>query len=66
MFAIARILIGFAIAGVALICPAYVAETLPPHWRATGLGILNSIFYIGTLRRKKPRGILFNKCLQED
>ncbi|KAL7908042.1 hexose transporter [Trichoderma velutinum] len=49
MFAIARILIGFAIAGVALICPAYVAETLPPTWRSTGLGILNSIFYVGGL-----------------
>lgn len=47
MFAVARILIGFAIAGVALICPAYVAETLPPTWRSTGLGILNSIFYVG-------------------
>ena len=49
MFVIARILIGFGTGASGLTGPAYLAETLPLHWRAWGLGIFNDCYYIGGL-----------------
>ena len=49
MFVIARILIGFGTGASGLTGPAYLAETLPLHWRGWGLGIFNDCYYIGGL-----------------
>ena len=47
MFVIARILIGLGTGGSGLAGPAYLAETLPLHWRAWGVGIFNDCYYVG-------------------
>ena len=49
MFVVARILIGFGTAASGLSGPVYLAETLPFHWRAWGLGIFNDCYYVGKL-----------------
>lgn len=49
MFVIARIIIGFGTAASGLSGPAYLAETLPLHWRAWGVGIFNDCYYVGGL-----------------
>ena len=49
MFVIARILIGYGGGASGLTGPAYLAETLPLHWRAYGLGALNDCYYVGGL-----------------
>ena len=47
MFVVARVLIGFGTGASALTGPTYLAETLPLHWRAWGLGALNDCYYVG-------------------
>ncbi|KAJ7579697.1 MFS sugar transporter-like protein [Mycena floridula] len=49
MFVLARILIGYGTSASGLAGPAYLAETLPLHWRAWGLGIFNDFYYVGGL-----------------
>ncbi|KAI9708055.1 MAG: hypothetical protein M1820_004259 [Bogoriella megaspora] len=49
MFVIARILIGLGTGASGLTGPAYLAETLPLHWRGWGLGIFNDCYYVGGL-----------------
>jgi fucose permease len=48
MFVIARILVGYGTSASTLTGPTYLAETLPYHWRAWGLGVLNDCYYVGT------------------
>ena len=47
MFVIARILVGYGTSASTLTGPTYLAETLPYHWRAWGLGVLNVCYYVG-------------------
>lgn len=47
MFVVARILIGYGTSASGLTGPAYLAETLPLHWRGWGLGIFNDCYYVG-------------------
>ena len=47
MFVVARILIGFGTTASGCSGPAYLAETLPLHWRGWGLGIFNDCYYVG-------------------
>ncbi|KAJ3908296.1 general substrate transporter [Lentinula edodes] len=49
MFVIARIVLGFGINASGLSGPAYLAETLPLHWRGWGLGLFNDLYYVGGL-----------------
>ncbi|PQE16490.1 major facilitator superfamily domain general substrate transporter protein [Rutstroemia sp. NJR-2017a BBW] len=49
MFVIARILVGYGTSASTLTGPTYLAETLPYHWRAWGLGALNDCYYVGGL-----------------
>ncbi|KAJ3908297.1 general substrate transporter [Lentinula edodes] len=49
MFVIARIILGFGTSASGLTGPAYLAETLPLHWRGWGLGIFNDFYYVGGL-----------------
>ncbi|MCJ1358685.1 MAG: hypothetical protein MMC33_008685 [Icmadophila ericetorum] len=49
MFTVARVLIGFGTSASGLSGPVYLAETLPLHWRAWGLGIFNDCYYVGGL-----------------
>ncbi|KAF2239990.1 MFS sugar transporter-like protein [Viridothelium virens] len=49
MFVVARILIGLGTGASGLTGPAYLAETLPLHWRGWGLGIFNDCYYVGGL-----------------
>ncbi|PQE19802.1 General substrate transporter protein [Rutstroemia sp. NJR-2017a WRK4] len=49
MFVIARILVGYGTSASTLTGPTYLAETLPYHWRAWGLGVLNDCYYVGGL-----------------
>jgi MFS family permease len=46
MFVVARILIGLGTSASGLTGPAYLAETLPSHWRAWSLGIFNDFYYV--------------------
>jgi len=46
---IARIIIGFGTSASGLTGPAYLAETLPFHWRAWGVGVFNDCYYVGGL-----------------
>ena len=50
MFVVARVLVGFGTAASGLTGPAYLAETLPLHWRGWGLGIFNDCYYVGMCR----------------
>lgn len=47
MFVFARILIGFGTTASGCAGPAYLAETLPLHWRGWGLGVFNDCYYVG-------------------
>jgi MFS family permease len=47
MFVVARILVGYGTSASTLTGPTFVAETLPYHWRAWGLGLLNDCYYVG-------------------
>jgi len=47
MFVVARVLVGYGTSASTLTGPTYVAETLPYHWRAWGLGLLNDFYYVG-------------------
>jgi sugar porter (SP) family MFS transporter len=47
MFVIGRILVGYGTSASTLTGPTFVAETLPYHWRAWGLGLLNDCYYVG-------------------
>ena len=47
MFVFARILIGFGTCASGVTGPAYLAETLPFHWRGWGLGLFNDAYYVG-------------------
>ena len=47
MFVIARVLVGFGTGASGLTGPAFLAETLPLHWRGWGLGIFNDCYYVG-------------------
>jgi len=47
MFVVARILVGYGTSASTLTGPTYVAETLPYHRRAWGLGLLNDFYYVG-------------------
>ncbi|KIK62166.1 hypothetical protein GYMLUDRAFT_42148 [Collybiopsis luxurians FD-317 M1] len=49
MFVIARIILGFGTSASGLTGPAYLAETLPLHWRGWGLGVFNDFYYVGGL-----------------
>ncbi|KAF1985002.1 sugar transporter [Aulographum hederae CBS 113979] len=49
MFVVGRILIGFGTGASGLAGPAYLAETLPFHWRGWGLGFFNDCYYVGGL-----------------
>lgn len=49
MFVVARILVGFGTSASGLSGPTYLAETLPVHWRAWGLGVFNDFYYVGGL-----------------
>ncbi|MCJ1239887.1 hypothetical protein MMC14_007885 [Varicellaria rhodocarpa] len=49
MFVVARVLVGFGTGASGLTGPAYLAETLPLHWRGWGLGIFNDCYYVGGL-----------------
>ena len=54
MFTVARVLIGFGTSASGLSGPVYLAETLPLHWRAWGLGIFNDCYYVGQFRQWMP------------
>ncbi|KAI9660937.1 MAG: hypothetical protein M1821_009264 [Bathelium mastoideum] len=54
MFVIARILIGLGTGASGLTGPAYLAETLPLHWRGWGLGIFNDCYYV-----ESPRWLVY-------
>jgi MFS family permease len=60
MFVFARVLIGYGTTASGLTGPAYLAETLPLHHRAWGLGLFNDFYYVGashirfTCVRTKP------------
>ncbi|KAJ4470825.1 sugar transporter [Lentinula aciculospora] len=49
MFVVARIILGFGTSASGLAGPAYLAETLPLHWRGWGLGLFNDFYYVGGL-----------------
>ena len=51
MFTVARVLIGFGTSASGLSGPVYLAETLPLHWRAWGLGIFNDCYYVGLFQQ---------------
>ncbi|KAF9067333.1 sugar transporter [Rhodocollybia butyracea] len=46
MFVIARIILGYGTSASGISGPAYLAETLPLHWRGWGLGVFNDFYYI--------------------
>ncbi|TLD37196.1 MFS sugar transporter-like protein [Venturia nashicola] len=49
MFVFARILVGYGTTASGMTGPAYLAETLPLHHRAWGLGLFNDFYYVGGL-----------------
>ncbi|KAH8592291.1 MFS sugar transporter-like protein [Bisporella sp. PMI_857] len=49
IFIIGRIFVGYGTSASTLAGPTFVAETLPYHWRAWGLGLLNDCYYVGGL-----------------
>jgi len=49
MFVVARIILGYGTTASGITGPAYLAETLPLHWRGWGLGIFNDFYYVGGL-----------------
>ncbi|KAL2785437.1 general substrate transporter [Aspergillus keveii] len=49
MFITGRVVVGFGSTSSAIAGPTYLAETLPPRWRAWGLGIMNDLYYVGGL-----------------
>ncbi|RDW57613.1 MFS sugar transporter-like protein [Coleophoma cylindrospora] len=49
MFVVARILIGIGTGASGVAGPVYLAETLPPKWRAWGLGVFYDCWYVGGL-----------------
>ncbi|PVH78156.1 MFS sugar transporter-like protein [Cadophora sp. DSE1049] len=46
-FVIGRVLVGYGTSASTLTGPTYLAETLPYHWRAWGVGLLNDCYYVG-------------------
>jgi len=50
MFVTARILLGMGMGASTVSGPTYLAETLPLRWRALGLGVFFTFFYVGKLR----------------
>lgn len=50
MFVFARVLVGYGTTASGLTGPAYLAETLPLHHRAWGLGLFNDFYYVGMSR----------------
>lgn len=50
MFVFARVLVGYGTTASGLTGPAYLAETLPLHHRAWGLGLFNDFYYVGKSR----------------
>jgi len=53
MFVVGRILVGYGTSASTLAGPTFVAETLPYHWRAWGLGLLNDCYYVGELHSER-------------
>ena len=49
MFVIARFIIGFGTGATAIVVPVYLAETLPVRYRAWGLGLVYTAWYVGGL-----------------
>ncbi|KAK6371399.1 hypothetical protein LTS17_009130 [Exophiala oligosperma] len=49
MFVAARILLGMGMGASTVSGPTYLAETLPPRFRALGLGVFFTFFYVGGL-----------------
>ncbi|KXS94198.1 hypothetical protein AC578_9959 [Pseudocercospora eumusae] len=49
MFVVARIVVGFGTGCTAITVPVYLAETLPVKFRAWGLGMVYSAWYLGGL-----------------
>ncbi|KAJ9131239.1 MFS sugar transporter-like protein [Pleurostoma richardsiae] len=49
MFVTARILLGMGMGASTVSGPTYLAETLPLRWRALGLGVFFTFFYVGGL-----------------
>lgn len=47
MFVVSRFIVGVGNGAAFLCVPVYLAEVLPLSWRATGLGIFMSFFYVG-------------------
>lgn len=47
MFIAARILLGAGLGASTVAGPTYLAETLPSRWRALGLGVFFTFFYVG-------------------
>lgn len=49
MFVAARVLVGAGMGASTVSGPTYLAETLPSRWRALGLGVFFTFFYVGEL-----------------
>lgn len=47
MFVVSRIIGGYGSGAAAIAGPVYLAETLPPKWRAMGLGFFYTFYYVG-------------------
>lgn len=47
MFVAARMLLGMGMGASSIAGPIYLAETLPQRWRAWGLGIFYTFYYVG-------------------
>jgi MFS family permease len=59
IFIIGRIFVGYGTSASTLAGPTFVAETLPYHWRAWGLGLLNDCYYVGMLNGQE----FLTRCL---
>lgn len=49
MFVVARIVLGLGLAVSSTAGAVYLSETFPSRWRAWGVGVLNTFYYVGAL-----------------